>query len=37
MNKDDLEGFKAALIVLKIGIGFLIGCRIIEIINNILK
>ena len=37
MNEDDLEGFKAALIVVKIGLGFLIGCRIIEIINNILK
>ena len=37
MNEDDLEGFKAALIVVKIGLGFLIGCRVIEIINNILK
>ena len=37
MNKDELEGFKAAIIVVQIGLGFLIGCRIIEIINNILK
>ena len=37
MDEDELEGFKAALIVVKIGLGFLIGCRFIEIINNILK
>jgi len=37
MDEDELEGFKAAIIVIHIGLGFLIGCRIIEIINNILK
>jgi hypothetical protein len=37
MDKEELEGFKAAIIVIHIGLGFLIGCKVIEIIGNIIN